>query len=76
MTDSKGVPVKKSEDAPFSELVNIKFFDDTRLAQLDPAIYVEAESKNKSDTSSRKNKGQNESKKKKKGLKQPNLFKI
>lgn len=76
VTDSKGVPVKKSEDAPFSELVNIKFFDDTRLAQLDPTRFVEAESKNKSDISSRKNKGQNESKKEKKGPKQPNLFKI
>ena len=45
VTDSKGAPVKKSKDAPFGEQVNIQFFDNTRMAQLDPKKFTADASK-------------------------------
>ncbi len=68
ITDRNGNPVKKSQDASRGECVNIQFFDDKRLAQLDPKLFIPLENKKKSLVSdfSQESQKQKESKKEKK----------
>ena len=66
ITDKKGEPVKRSQDASFGKCINIQFFDEIRLAQLDPKTFISSESEDKSLVSSIVRKSQEKKKVRKK----------